>query len=142
MTSTDSVRKSICDPPVLIPGLETSIIISEGSRLLVMVDANQHDGCLPERTTRTNSSLEIEVDGVVVAHRELRWQTSGFGGESTSAVGMVFRSDPLGAGQHTVRVLLEDLSVRTECNDYTFCIGSAENDKHQARMAVLELLED
>ncbi len=141
VTSTDAIRVSPCDEPSLVPGLEASIDVAQGSRLLVHVDVNQHDDCpLPFGQVRSSARLDLELDGARVASRDLAWVGPAPGDGATRAASLVFRSEQLDAGLHSLRVILDDASGRTSCSHHTLCVGSAENDKHQARMVVLELL--
>ena len=45
-----------------------------------------------ETDRHLGSGLDVELDGVLMAHRELKWNGSGSGGEVTTGVAMVFTS--------------------------------------------------
>ena len=136
LTSTGSVYLGQTDPPAVVPGLDGSIDVSEGSNLLLQVDAADHIRCHPALTGSLDMLLEL--DGNVVASRDLEdhgahFPTSDFGQNFTLA----WLSPPLSAGAHHVRVLsAQHFQNRGDSK----CVGSATDvDGLQARLVIIEL---
>lgn len=142
LTTTGAVRAVECADPVTIPGLDTSVVVAGGSRVLLLLDARAHPFCDPIDTVPGNGRVAIELDGESVADRVLDSSFSGGGTGSTHEnLTLVAVSGPLVAGSHTVRCTV---GAEAPCgvpppDERTPCVGSPSVDGRQARLTVIEL---
>jgi len=144
--STSGVTTGGCGGPVVdVPGLSTSIVVQEGSLLSVALDAIASDSCPGIRVDDRyrGGRLALEVDGVVVARRDVPYSSTGgfaLNDYFRASVPLLWLSPPLGAGPHAVRVLLEPYFPPNCDALQSMCIGGGPDDPGlQARLLLAEI---
>ena len=139
-TGTAQVRQG--DPPIVVPGLDVSVVVEAGSSLEVHVDAItvNCDSPIPGLSASSRyTGLILELDGMQVARRAGADFVGGASDDDGSPLILTWASPSLVEGPHQVRVLLE--AVRPSAlRDFSDCVGSADNDVNQARLLVREIL--
>lgn len=143
LRSTDAVTTPTGGPTVEVPGLSATVPVGEGSLLWVQGDFHEHRFCdgYVNRSGLTDSwALDLEVDGVVVASREMRGEQGNvFNHESKPFTWM---SGPLAEGDHTVRFLLRpppDPVVISPPNQAKICLGTDGTPERQSRVVLIEI---
>jgi hypothetical protein len=143
LRSSGAITTVAGGPSVEIPGLAATIPVSEDSMLWVQGDFHEHrfcDGYL-DRSHRTESwTLDLEVDGVIVASREMRGEQGNvFNHESKP---FTWVSEPLAPGDHSIRFLLRPPlmdTVATPPNQAKICLGTDGTDERQSRVVLFEI---
>ena len=143
LSSTGAVTTPAGGTSVEIPGLAGTVPVSEGSRLWVQGDFHEHRFCQGyfDGSNFTESwALDLEVDGVIVASREMHGaQGNIFHHESKP---FTWVSDPLADGDHSVRFLLRPPAAETAPAPFhqaKICLGTDGTDERQSRVVLLEL---
>lgn len=130
-------------PSVEIPGLATTISVGDGSLLWVQGDFHEHRYCddYQDGSYTTESwALDLEVDGVIVASREMRGDQGNLYNHESKPFTWV--SDSLPAGDYSVRFLLRSpplFVAGTLPNQALVCLGTDTTPERQSRVVVLEL---
>jgi hypothetical protein len=138
--STFVTLTNACNGVVPISGLDVNVSVSAGSRVLVMIAVTSHNRCRPRQLSA--GTLDVELDGAVQARMREDDESGGIYGpmdlffDSTT---FPWISDPLGAGPHRVRALLEIGDPWIGCDNNTKCIGDDADDSLRARILVIEL---
>lgn len=123
------------DPPVAIPGLETTIAVGAGSNLLVVLDQAIWP-CHGVHAQGGDATVYIEVDGVIAASHHLEYN-----GQTAESVQVTFLTAGLAAGVHSVRGLVGGNDTQSVGTDIR-CVGAAGSSRHfgGGRLIVMELL--
>jgi hypothetical protein len=128
-SSTGAVTTPAGGTAVEIPGLAGTIPVSEGSRLWVQGDFHEHyfcDGYLDRSYLTESWALDLEVDGVIVASREMHGEQGNLYDHESKPFTWV--SDPFAdGGDHSVRFLLRPPAtdgVVTPPHQAKICLGT------------------
>lgn len=135
--ATRSFYVTEADPLGVVPGLDITIEVEPGSRLLVLLDAPIYDGC---HTFDDNPLLvRLLVDGTVVAERSpaTTWTLNP---DRPSSEHVTYLTSALSAGPHRVHVELEyDGTMEDDPRNRTYCVGAPGDPLKQSHLSVVEL---
>lgn len=129
LTSARAVQGERGQPPRLIPGLSGSLNVEAGSRLLALTSIPSHDQC--GHVDPTHARVNLEIDGVIVASR---LQIADEGSSS-----LLELTEPLAAGRHDVRVLVEKDEEIGGSGNFTACFGDASDSALAGHLLLLEV---
>lgn len=136
--ATRPVHASAAEPVEVVPGLDVNVTVSEGSRLLVLLDALLYDGC--HFGSPNAARVRVLVDGVVEAERRMAGGLSGEDDNEGNQAHLSALTQPLDAGPHRVHVELEYDGLPTgDLSDRSICIGAPGEPNKQTRLSVVEL---
>jgi len=124
---------------VVVPGLQATVTVAEGSSIAVHVDVRDHTECA-QFVCCTSGALKITQDGEAVISRYL----AGFFGGNSGApedYGLHWLSAPLAQGSYTIALEVEANIAPPSNLNTTNCVGSGggADDQFEARMTIIEL---
>ena len=128
---------------VEVPGLGATLPVADGARLWIQGDFHEHrfcDGYLDRSHLTASWALDLEIDGTIVASREMRGEQGSIYNHESKPFTWV--TGPLAGGDHSIRFLLrppETDTVGAPPYQAKICLGTDGTDERDSRVVILEL---